>query len=150
MRSLSILLASLAVSACAQVPREAFTLSGRPEVSFQYSKASEVVGRLGIWCLKHQLVVQQQGEFGLVCGRQAEGGNALAALLLIGGQYSTPPMEYVRFSLIPDPTGIVVQAYQWLELQSGFGQTRMIELNNNRSFNEMQASLQELVQSTLP
>lgn len=139
------LIVVVAVSGCvAMEPYAAVTPSGRPEAVFEHATTSDIGAKLALRCLDAGLIIQDQSPNLLTCGGQLTGGDAIAAQLLIGNAYSTPPVQTIRFNLVQVGDSVRVQAFQQVQTQYAFGQVRSLELNAANQFNVIQYMFEAL------
>ncbi len=137
----SIILAVTLTGCAAQEPLLYKTASGHPEGTFENASAQDIQGRLSAACAKNGILVIQSTPNQVLCGQQMTGAQAVFTQMLIGNSYSTTPERRIRFVIYPQDNGVHVIAYEWIETQMAFGQTRTQELNSNNQMNSIQAML---------
>lgn len=68
----------------------------------------------------------------VVCKAELSAGQAIVSQLALGNAYSTTPEGYVRFNIVPIPTGSRVQTSAWIETTMAFGQKRTMDTAGGR------------------
>lgn len=126
------------LTGCQTVAPIASTPSGKPEAIFTSTSAEDISGRIASACMSQGLMVFDQSNYQVLCGKTMTGGDSVMAQLLIGNSYSTTPEQKIRFAIANTGSGIRVQASQWIETQMAFGQMRRQELNGGKHFNDVQ------------
>lgn len=132
------------VGCAPEVARIAETPSGRPEVTFDTTNIGTVVEKITNRCATKGLLVQSSTPNEVVCGGQISGDDALLATLLMGNAHSTPPEQFIKFTIFKSGSKIRVQAYQWIQTQMAFGQINKQELNGSAQFNQTLTTLVSL------
>jgi hypothetical protein len=136
--------AALALTACAQVPLNKQTASGKPEGLYPSLSLDDVKSKLVEACNARSLMVYEDTQNAVVCGKDMDGASATMVQLAIGNGYSTNPVQKVRFSLSKSQAGVKVWADSWAETQMAMGQIRKMPIDNNKTKNGIQALLDSL------
>lgn len=141
--ALTVMAASVLVG-CASQKLLKETPSGRAEGVFTGVGLNWVSSRLAGVCMNDGSMVEQPNQNTVICSKTMTGGQAVMAQMAVGNSYSTTPVQKVRFSMVPQPDGVRVVAFQWVESQMAFGQIRQQELNANHQRNDLQQLLWSL------
>ena len=144
MRAAIPLLAITILAGCVSGTKMEKTASGRPEVTIPGATQEAVQGELFSLCNNSAAAVRSSSPNEVVCGKPMEGGSAIAAQLLVGNSYSTPPVALARFTIWKVGQDVRVSAYQWVETQMAMGQVRTVELNSPQAFNALQSKLNDI------
>lgn len=144
MRAAIPLLAITILAGCVSGTKMEKTASGRPEVTIPGATQEAVQGELFSLCNNSAAAVRSSSANEVVCGKPMEGGSAIAAQLLVGNSYSTPPVALARFTIWKVGQDVRVSAYQWVETQMAMGQVRTVELNSPQAFNALQSKLNDI------
>lgn len=144
MRAAVPLLAVTLLAACATGKKMENTASGRPEVTIPGATQEAVQAEIFGLCNSSAAAVRSSSANEVVCGKPMEGGSAIAAQLLVGNSYSTPPVAMARFTIWKTGHDVRVSAYQWVETQMAMGQMRTVELNSPQAFNALQSKLNDI------
>lgn len=144
MRAAVPLLAITLLAGCATGKKMENTVSGRPEVTISGASQEAVQAEIFSLCNSSAAAVRSSSANEVVCGKPMEGGSAIAAQLLVGNSYSTPPVAMARFTIWKVGQDVRVSAYQWVETQMAMGQIRTVELNSPQAFNAVQAKLNDI------
>ena len=128
------------MSACA-TPAASPPTPTHAEVLFRGADAPAVQSKLATACLdrKHLLVRSEATQ--VVCQIRLNDAQSMGAQLALGNAYSTPPVNIVRFVIVPTDPGVRVQAHQWLETQMPGGQGRAAPLTGGKATRDLQAAL---------
>lgn len=148
MKKISLLFLLFAISACQTVQPIKHTASGFPEIKLAVSQ-NEASGMIAEKCMDAGLVIFDQNNHQVICGKQMTGMEAGMAQFLIGNSYSTIPDHKVRFSIAKVNEGTRIMAYQWIETQMAFGQMRKQPLTGGEQFNSIQNMLNSINAPTL-
>lgn len=135
---------SLTLAACAQVPLNKQTASGKPEGLYPALSLEDVKSKLVEACNTRSLMVYEDSANAVVCGKVMDGSSAMLVQLAIGNGYSTTPVQKVRFSLSKSQYGVKVWADSWAETQMAMGQMQRMPLDNNQTKNGLQALLDNI------
>jgi len=131
---------------CATPPaRIAETPSGRPEVTISAVDLDKVGNEIVNEMQNVGYLLEDQSSNVLFFTREMEGGQAVAAQLLIGNSYSTTPKAEVRFTLSKGASVVRVVAHASMSTQMAFGQTNRQDMKgNNYWFNDIQGLLMRI------
>lgn len=122
----------------AQQPLVKQTASGYPEGTFRNTTPDIVRSKIIAGCASLGAMVLESSADYVVCGRETKGSETFAASLAIGSSYSTTPQRKVRFTIFKVGEDVRVTAQEWIECQSAYGQTRVMELKANNQRNYIQ------------
>lgn len=131
----------LALAGCAAQPdliRQ--TGSGKAEATFAGVTVDEVRNALTLSCSKMGKEVATDTH-SVTCSQLDKGGRGNMAQFLMGNSFSGTPYERVKFTFAATQGGVFVVADPWLEMGMGFGEKKIIPINNNAMRNDLQAGL---------
>ncbi len=116
------------------------TGSGKAEATFEGVTVDEVRNNITLACAQagKEIVTDTHS---VTCSQLDKGGRGNMAQFLLGNGYSGTPYERVKFTFAATPNGVFVVADPWLEMTMGFGEKKIIPINNNAMRNELQAGL---------
>lgn len=115
--------------------------SALPHARFPAASASDVSGRLASQCLDRGHAVIESTVNSVTCEIRLGTAGSIAAGLMVGSRSSTRPKNMVRFVIVQAGPDVRVQARQWLEAVSAFGQTRAEPLTDPALNARLQQSL---------
>jgi hypothetical protein len=98
------------------------TPSGRPEAMFVGKDATQTSGIIASACMDRTMSVVGSTPGQVTCEAKMNMGQSVLTQLAIGNSYSTPPRQFVQFSLAQIGSDTRVQASSWVETQMAFGQ----------------------------
>ncbi len=94
--------------------------------------AATVSDKLALLCADRNATIVEQDERHVLCQREERGAKGVLAQYIYGSRGSTAPQLTIRFSILRDGKNVRVQATQWFEVQSAFGQTRRNPLDDRK------------------
>lgn len=112
----------------------AVTPGGRGEAIFD-KPVDDTLSTLSNLCMNKGWSITTSTTSQLTCEIQLSMGQSIMGQLLMGNSYSTPPRQFVQFSIGEIGASSRVQVSQWVELQMAFGQVRRNEINTPAAIN---------------
>jgi PBP1b-binding outer membrane lipoprotein LpoB len=144
MRIISLALAALVLTGCAQEAVRKQTQSGYPEGMFKTASTAEVRSKIINGCINKGLQIEDSGAGQIVCSRELDGLQASFTQIAISNSYSTTPQMKVKFVPVQVGDDVRVVAYPWVESVMPGGQVRKVEANGNKDRNAIQGFLNSL------
>lgn len=118
------------IIATAMVATASPAIAGAGPVQVWFTEdAATVSDKLAILCADRNSSVVEQDDRHVVCQREE---SSVLARYIYGSRGSTSPQLTIRFTLLRDGKNTRVQATQWIEVQTAFGQTRRNQLDDRK------------------
>lgn len=129
------------LTACAEVPLNKQTPSGKPERLFKNAQLTDIKSKVMDRCSNRGNEVEARSNT-ILCTKTITGGAGVLAQFMVGNSYSTAAVQKVSFLLIQKEKDVLVRLNNiWLESQMAFGQTRKRDMHTNELYNNIQAFL---------
>lgn len=112
-----------------------------PVVAYFTGDAEEVPAKLAQLCVERGILVVEQDRFHVKCAKEERSFGGLLAHALVNPRYSTSPQMVVQFSISRIAHYSAVQAVQWMESQSAFGQMRRMEIDGRKAQSQLLSAL---------
>ena len=136
--------AAFILSGCATPePLHKHTMSGKPEGVYPGSTVEKVKAKILFNCNNNGFMTTSDAN-SVTCSNTMSGVSGAMTQVLLGNQYSTPPVLYEKFTIGEQPGQIKVWDDMWIETQMAFGQVRSMRVTNTHAINESQDALDNL------
>ncbi len=126
---------ALSLSSPSWAARKAVTPSGFPEMLFVDMVPTEAGSKIANHCMNmgHAVISSTPNE--VTCESPMGVMKASITQALLGGNYSTTPRRFARYTLVQVDKYVRVQASAWLEMQNAFGQTQRQSFTDDNTHN---------------
>ena len=121
-----------------------------PAQAYFQAAPQEIGARLSGVCMDAGMTVTAADSMQVLCAKEVSGFKGILTQVLIGNSYSTTPIQYARFQLVPWNNGTRIQVSEWVETQMAFGQVRRVPLNGKKQTNSMLQALYNLGGTAIP